>query len=309
MACPGDSPPVHLVRQRCAALLLRGQRGATHRYRARTLRISPEELARLLEACRSGSRDEQLAALERIDSLKVAEAAPAVVEALSSADEWVRSSAAEVLGRLGADASEVAGPALIDALDDAESMVRSDAAKALDLLGYRPAAQRIGKLLENDPDAVVRADAAETLGNIGDAGSLSVLEAALDDPDEAVRGYTASSLGLLGGPRAKEILDRAYGREVARRVLVALAVARYRLGERSALADVPRYLRSGDEDLATVTLNELEFLMDRDPPSFLRDDMEQIRTTLEEAGRFPILRSQIGLIRARISLSSDGRPT
>jgi hypothetical protein len=63
-----------------------------------------------------------------------------------------------------------------------------------------------------------------------------------------------------------------------------------------------------DEDVATVALNELEFLLDRDPPVFLGDDMEQIRATLGEASRFPILRSQIGFIRARISVNSDGRP-
>jgi len=266
---------------------------------------SQEEVACLLHACRIGSRDEQLAALERVESLKLAEAAPAVVEALSSGDERVRLSAADALGRLGADASEVAGPALMAALDDAESLVRSHATAALGLLGYRPAAWTIGELLENDPDAIVRADAAETLGDIGDAGSPSALEAALDDPDEPVRGYAASSLGLLGGPRAKEILDRAYAREAAPRVRVGLAVARYRLGERSALAEVPRYVRSGDEDLATVTLNELEFLLDRDPPSSLRDDMEQIRITLEEASRFAILRSQVESIRRRINRSSD----
>jgi hypothetical protein len=61
--------------------------------------------------------------------------------------------------------------------------------------------------------------------------------------DEAVRGYAASSLGLIGGPRAKEILDGGYARESAPRVLVGLAVARYRLGQRSALADVPGYVR------------------------------------------------------------------
>jgi HEAT repeat protein len=269
---------------------------------------SREEVARLLHACRNGSRNEQLAALERIESLELAEAAPAVVEALSSGDEGVRLSAADAPGRLGADASEVAGPALIAALDDAESLVRSCAAAALGLLGYRPAARTVGELLENDPDAVVRADAAETLGDIGDAGSLSALEAALDDPDEPVRGYAASSLGLLGGPRAKEILDRAYARQAAPRVRVGLAVARYRLGERSALADVPRYVGSGDEDLATVALNELEFLLDRDPPSSLRDDMEQIRITLEEASQFPILRSQVESIRRRINRSSDAAP-
>lgn len=159
---------------------------------------SREEVARLVHACRSESRDEQLVALERIESLKVAEAAPAVVEALSSGDEGVRLSAADALGRLGADASEVAGPALIAALDDAESLVRSRAAAALGLLGYRSAAQKIGELLESDPDAVVRADAAETLGDIGDAGSLSALEAAVDDP-----GTCYHFSGLLGvGPQS-----------------------------------------------------------------------------------------------------------
>jgi hypothetical protein len=64
---------------------------------------------------------------------------------------------------------------------------------------------------------------------------------------------------------------------------------------------VPRCIRSGDEDLATVTLDELVFLLDRDPPSTPRDDMEQIRITLEEASRFPILRSQVESIRRRIN--------
>jgi HEAT repeat protein len=171
---------------------------------------SPEELARLVEACRSGPPEEQLAALERFRSLKVPEAVPAVVEALLSENAVVRSTAAGTLGRLGADASDVAGPALMAALDDDESIVRSDAADALGVLGYRPAAERIGALLGSESDAVVRAAAAETLGDIGDAGSVSGLEAALDDPDEAVRGYAASSLGLLGGPRAKDIVDRAH---------------------------------------------------------------------------------------------------
>jgi HEAT repeat protein len=57
-----------------------------------------------------------------------------------------------------------------------------------------------------DPDATVRALAAEGLGMTGDASSADRLVAALDDDDEQVRSKAAAALASLDDPRAVEAL-------------------------------------------------------------------------------------------------------
>ena len=59
---------------------------------------------------------------------------PALITALGDADEGVRRSAAEALGRIGPAAAE-AVPALITALGDADAEVRRSAAEALGRIG------------------------------------------------------------------------------------------------------------------------------------------------------------------------------
>jgi HEAT repeat protein len=67
-----------------------------------------------------------------------APAVPALMQALQSSDVQVRVKAADVLGRMGADATD-AVPELVRLLDDPDERVRKTAARALGRIG--PAAQ------------------------------------------------------------------------------------------------------------------------------------------------------------------------
>lgn len=60
---------------------------------------------------------------------------------------------------------------------------------------------------ENDYD--VREDAADALGEIGDARAVEPLIAALGDPDDDVREAAAEALGNIGDPRAADPLRAA----------------------------------------------------------------------------------------------------
>jgi len=56
--------------------------------------------------------------------------------------------------------------------------------------------------LRTDPDPQVRADAARSLGEVGDERAVDALLAALHDPEETVRAAAAAALGKIGDPRA-----------------------------------------------------------------------------------------------------------
>lgn len=83
-----------------------------------------------------------------------------------------------------------------------------------------------------DADALVRAEAALSLGKLHARTALEKLLPLLKDPDEHIRGSAAYALGLIGGPPAMEALrplledDRAFVRAVA-------AESLQRLGDKS----------------------------------------------------------------------------
>ena len=129
-----------------------------------------------------------------------AAAVPALIEALKDDDADVRSSAADVLGNIGAEA-KAAVPALIEALKDDDADVRSSTAYALGNIGAeaKAAVPALVEALEDD-DADVRSGAAYALGNIGAEAKAAVpaLVEALKDDDADVRSSTAYALGKIG---------------------------------------------------------------------------------------------------------------
>ncbi|MGD1992929.1 MAG: HEAT repeat domain-containing protein [Anaerolineae bacterium] len=82
------------------------------------------------------------------------------------------------------------GPPNVDRLKE-----KKDVRKLIKALGYR--------------DPSVRRSAAEALGEIGDAGAVEALSAALQDEDKGVRGRSAYALGRIGDHRALEPLQAA----------------------------------------------------------------------------------------------------
>ena len=83
------------------------------------------------------------------------------------------------------------------AIRDEESAVRSAAAFALGKMRQVGGIPLLAELLEQDSSWQVRANAAQSLGMIGDRSAATALKAALDDEDERVRTTAQNALDKL----------------------------------------------------------------------------------------------------------------
>lgn len=233
----------------------------------------------LLEDCRSGDPSRQTPAIMKLQDLEAYEAVPTLVELLTSPEWNIRGLAVEALGWLGDEEIETVGPALVKMLADSEELVRSDAVDALATLDYTPAIEPIKSLLRSDSDWVVRASAAEALGDlaeVGDSEVLAELELALDDPIGPVRGYSACAIGLLGTQEILPKLEVYLSSEESLATKAEILVARYRLGIRDDLTKLLKLLEDADEHLTGIILNILRDLAERKVPPTLADDAPQI---------------------------------
>jgi HEAT repeat protein len=173
--------------------------------------------------------------------------------------------------------------ALVDALDDNDGLVRAEAADALGPLGDRQVGTRLARLLGSDPDAMVRAAAAESLGDLADPTHLpTVVRAVRADPDEAVRAYAAATLGLLHAD--DDLLRELHHQEPLRWVRGELTFARLRRGTvtiREALAP----LRAATPLLAERLLTGLLDLLHRAPVPVSPTDAAEVDMALTALGR------------------------
>jgi HEAT repeat protein len=121
---------------------------------------------------------------------------------LSSPNSNTRRWAVLRLARAGdLSATEQITP-LLDSASEPSAIVRSTAAVALRMLGDKRALPALTAALD-DPEPFVRADAAEAIGNLGDAGQAAPLARALQsDPDARVRLQAAMALRRAAGPLA-----------------------------------------------------------------------------------------------------------
>ena len=110
---------------------------------------------------------------------------------------------AEVLWRVVAGSGDagVAESGLLQQLDDASAAARKQAAEAIEPEGR--ALERLTQVLLNDPEADVRAAAAENLQHTEDPRAVAALLAAMEDEqDSRVMVEIIESLGFIGDPQA-----------------------------------------------------------------------------------------------------------
>ena len=87
----------------------------------------------------------------------------------------------------------------IQQLRDADAVVRREAARTLGAAKDKESVKDLSFVLEHDPSAPVRRAAAEALGMIGDKSARNALERARGgDGDEAVRHAAIGALARLG---------------------------------------------------------------------------------------------------------------
>lgn len=170
----------------------------------------------LLAALRDESAGVRMGAARSLGQVADARAVEPLIAALADPDADVRPLAAEALGQIG-DARAV--EPLITALCN-DSQVRVKAAGALAKIG-RPAVEALARALRprdlrtlGDAAQILAQTrvpkvAAEVLGQIGDAGAVEPLIAALGGDDIATRSAAAEALGKICDARAVEPLVSA----------------------------------------------------------------------------------------------------
>ncbi|NIM13846.1 MAG: hypothetical protein GTO45_17520 [Candidatus Aminicenantes bacterium] len=183
----------------------------------------------LIDTLKDSNNYVRWCAAEALGELGDVRAAAPLINALR--DEYVRKRAKEALDKI-ADGRAV--DPLIKALKNNDYYIQLTAAKTLEKFGWKPANDIelavylivkedweklpfIGKpavapLINalKDGDYLVRRNAAEALGKIGDAEAVELLINALKDEDYFVRSNAAGALGKIGDARAVEHLVTFY---------------------------------------------------------------------------------------------------
>lgn len=117
-------------------------------------------------------------------------------------------------------------------LDDEDGAVRRLAVSALHRRAHE-VTDALGAMVLGDPDATVRAEAAEVLASAGDA-ALAFLDRARDDGDERVVEAVATAYGEMSGASAVPwLIDRARDAE-NRRIAEAAVAALGAIGDERA---------------------------------------------------------------------------
>ncbi len=103
-----------------------------------------------------------------------------------------------------------AGVRLAVFLSNSDARVRADAANTLARLRAKEANDQLRNLLQQDADAIVRANAARALGAAEDKAAFDVLVRSVNDNDERVRVSAVRALGALKDSRTvSTLLPRA----------------------------------------------------------------------------------------------------
>lgn len=82
-------------------------------------------------------------------------------------------------------------------LDDPDGLVRHEAAFSLGQMGFRSAVPALGKAVRNDKNPFVRHESAVALGVIGSQDARDILSEALNDKSEEVRESAVIALSNL----------------------------------------------------------------------------------------------------------------
>jgi HEAT repeat protein len=137
------------------------------------------------------------------------ESVASIAEGLTSKVPADRAYAAMELGRLGAEARP-AVPLLVECLGDGDWLVRRQAAEALGPIGDPVAIEPLIVVVEDrDGEWGVRTAAARSLGLLGDSRAVGPLMSVLNDMNAHVRHMAVIALGRIGTPEAVEALTVA----------------------------------------------------------------------------------------------------
>lgn len=246
---------------------------------------------------------DRVRALERLAKTGEPGAVKNLLRALQDKSPAVRAAAVEYLGDL--NAKEAIAP-LITALDDRDSEVRWSAISSLGtlLIGSRSPRQLIQML--KDPNVLVRIEAAEAMGAIGDHKVLPALRRAMDDRSPLVRSYVAGAIGAFGREKDIPELERRLKNEKSDTAKVGIYQALYELGRHDMLRPlILLLLESSDYRVRIATAKILsQVVLDKsNAPTILDALRRSLKQEQTIAGKSAI-RSSLRIGRQRMAANS-----
>jgi HEAT repeat protein len=230
--------------------------------------IAIDEMIHRLDDPDPEVREEAARALGRIGSSD-ADAVDALIARLKDPQSTIRPDAAQALGQIG---DPRAIPALVEGLACPLPEVQHACAHALEAIkkpgrfgrparrlrkmedaSDAPVGDLVGRL--EDPDPLVREEAARALGRIGSAEAVDALVQRLVDRTSAIRSDAALALGDIGDPRAIPALTQGLS-DGSPEVQDACARALGDVGGRQAVRHLLRLLEEKHPDRVTASTAE-----------------------------------------------------
>jgi HEAT repeat protein len=205
---------------------------------------------------RRPSIEKQIESLREIAAKDKKAFVNSVPAALSARNPAVRETAiALIMEHEVKDAAQLIEPLLNDQNDN----VRYSAAECIGLLneGRGTNFPSLRRLLR-DPARLVRVQAVESVGLVGDRGALPAVVRLLSDKDPIVRSYASSTVGALRGSSYLNKLRHALMIEKQNLARVGFYEALFQLGQRKVLPDMLKLLGSSDYHVRCGIANTLE---------------------------------------------------
>lgn len=168
---------------------------------------TPDKIAQIRAYLEAEAPKERAAAMFKLVDLEVPDSVELALDGLEDPDGFVRATAATLLGELAA-ADQI--PALREhLLRDSDPVVRQRAAESLATIGGEQAIGALVQALE-DPLGRVRLAAIRGVAELApERGLESLMRLVLEDPDWEIRAQAARGLGLAGDPLAVPALEAA----------------------------------------------------------------------------------------------------
>ncbi|MBZ0286141.1 MAG: HEAT repeat domain-containing protein, partial [Anaerolineae bacterium] len=175
--------------------------GESQPYTVPVARDAPPAVKSAVAALDSTNADERRQALKNLAQMNHQTAYAALVSAVQHPMRDVRVDAAFLLAKQTNHQERAAVPGLLDALHDDDPRLRAAAAKSLGEIGDAAAVPELLRSMNTDPDGNIRWQASGALSKIGEAAVPGLAEALKDD-DWKVRRSAAEALAGMREPAA-----------------------------------------------------------------------------------------------------------
>ena len=258
--------------------------------------LEDENISQLIWACRSTDQRIQRKALANIKKNRIITLEPHVWPLLDSSDASMVILAAQTLCELGVSHRLRLANKLLTYVNHKEWTIRSAVVEILGELINQEFVPKLGHLLLSDPEVIIRASAAEALGESLNISAQDYLLEALTDQNSLVRRHAADALGLIGNVETQQLWN-AFHQEQDIVTKVHYLCAIYRIDSTQTIEKLIELMLVTSLDIALDILSLLDDMVFRQTPRcFLTQKPTLVKALHCMRAEHPELSSQVEVL-------------